>query len=393
MSHLSRLYNHRNAQTPESKKEGPFFSKKHADDTKSKATFFQAKLSVNKPGDKYEQEADTVANKVVNNTIAKPLVQQKQISNIQRLSTSTEDEIPGTNDARMKHDKDIQRAVVPEKEKDKKIQKMDAAEKDEEGTISSIQQKSTNDSSGASPQLSSRIEQTSGKGKSLPKNTLHEMNTSFGVNFNKVNIHTNSEATDMNKELSAHAFTHGSDIYFNAGKFDPASVEGKRLLAHELTHVVQQTGDLNTTNIQKDDDNTKDPSYRDPLAVQPGGPLDMNDQSFTLKRSNDGKWEGCGPVPGGAGGSDNACVSADSIDQIKNYFKKKPSTLIKDRPANCPPERWNLPLNYCCPPDKHIDPNNKFNCVKVEEQQAPIPPPVPSEKGDFEVPDSDTKYA
>jgi len=46
----------------------------------------------------------------------------------------------------------------------------------------------------------------------------------------------------MNKELNAQAFTHGRDIYFNAGKYDPESTQGKKLLAHELTHVVQQTG-------------------------------------------------------------------------------------------------------------------------------------------------------
>jgi hypothetical protein len=40
--------------------------------------------------------------------------------------------------------------------------------------------------------------------------------------------------------VSAQAFTHGGDVYFNAGKYDPGSADGQRLLAHELTHVVQQ---------------------------------------------------------------------------------------------------------------------------------------------------------
>jgi len=48
----------------------------------------------------------------------------------------------------------------------------------------------------------------------------------------------------MNRELRAQAFTHGSDIYFNAGKYEPGSTNGKGLLAHELTHVVQQSGAL-----------------------------------------------------------------------------------------------------------------------------------------------------
>ena len=52
--------------------------------------------------------------------------------------------------------------------------------------------------------------------------------------------HTNSSAIQMSKELGAHAFTHGSDIYFNSGKYDSQSREGQHLLAHELTHTVQQ---------------------------------------------------------------------------------------------------------------------------------------------------------
>ena len=44
----------------------------------------------------------------------------------------------------------------------------------------------------------------------------------------------------MNQDLNAQAFTHGSDVYFNSGKYDTGSSEGQKLLAHELTHVVQQ---------------------------------------------------------------------------------------------------------------------------------------------------------
>ena len=49
-------------------------------------------------------------------------------------------------------------------------------------------------------------------------------------------------AVQMNQGLNARAFTHGSDIYFNSGQYQPGSSDGKRLLAHELTHVVQQNG-------------------------------------------------------------------------------------------------------------------------------------------------------
>ena len=69
------------------------------------------------------------------------------------------------------------------------------------------------------------------------------MNTSFGIDFSKVNVHTDEDAAQMNHELNAQAFTHGKDVYFGKGKFNPENTEGKFLLAHELTHVIQQNAD------------------------------------------------------------------------------------------------------------------------------------------------------
>jgi hypothetical protein len=69
------------------------------------------------------------------------------------------------------------------------------------------------------------------------------MEPRFGVDFGGVRVHTGAEAAQMSRDLSAQAFTHGQDIYLGAGRYDPGSSAGKRLLAHELTHVIQQTGD------------------------------------------------------------------------------------------------------------------------------------------------------
>jgi hypothetical protein len=68
------------------------------------------------------------------------------------------------------------------------------------------------------------------------------MDEAFGTEFSEVRLHTGDEAQAMNRELGARAFTHGRDIYFNRGEFRPETPEGKRLLAHELAHVVQQRG-------------------------------------------------------------------------------------------------------------------------------------------------------
>ena len=307
MSYRSRLYNHRNPQSPESENKKPFFSGKHeSNDHNKKNAFFQAKLSVNAPGDQYEQEADTVANAVVNNKAAKPAIKQKQISSVQRLSTSMEDEKLSTNDQRMERDKEdkvkgvqrmpadaekekekpVQKMGDPkkeedkmknvqrmpadaEKEKDKPVQKMNGPKKEEDkmknvqkmegpekekekkDVSQPLQKKPVSGASTASPDVSAKIESTSGKGNAMPAKTLHEMNTSFGTDFSDVKIHNDPEATNISCELNAQAFTHGSDIYFNEGKFNPDTNAGKNLLAHELTHVIQQNSSAMQPAIQR----------------------------------------------------------------------------------------------------------------------------------------------
>ena len=89
--------------------------------------------------------------------------------------------------------------------------------------------------------MSQKIKSKSGGGQKLSPKVKAEMESGIGVDFSQVNIHTDQDAVQMNKELKAQAFTHGKDIYFNSGKYNPETSEGKRLLAHELTHVVQQS--------------------------------------------------------------------------------------------------------------------------------------------------------
>ncbi|MGN7723736.1 eCIS core domain-containing protein [Chitinophaga sp. 22620] len=79
-------------------------------------------------------------------------------------------------------------------------------------------------------------------GHALPVSTRGEMEHHFGSDFSHVRVHTDDRAAEMNRSLGAHAFTHGNDIYFNKGRYDPSGGNGKRILAHELTHVVQQRG-------------------------------------------------------------------------------------------------------------------------------------------------------
>lgn len=74
----------------------------------------------------------------------------------------------------------------------------------------------------------------------LPRVTQSFMEERFKSDFNKVRVHNDGAADNVARELNARAFTRGNDIYFGAGRYQPETTQGKRLLAHELAHVVQQ---------------------------------------------------------------------------------------------------------------------------------------------------------
>ncbi len=87
-----------------------------------------------------------------------------------------------------------------------------------------------------------RLNETRGSGSPLPAETREFMESRMGVDFSGVRVHTGSEGAQLSQDVQAQAFTHGSDIYFNEGKYNPNSSDGQQLLAHELTHTIQQTG-------------------------------------------------------------------------------------------------------------------------------------------------------
>ena len=247
--------------------------------------FFQPKLTIGQPNDKYEQEADAVADAVVNQTTTEPVLQTKNISSIQRYMTNAEFDERGTNTERIEEDKRIQEkpevqlksmfesneestsSTVQRKcatcEKEEMVQKMEGEEEMINEKEESVQRKCATCEDGddaiqpkaigsgemtASSSLQSQLSSSKGGGSALPDDTLSSMESSIGANFSGVRIHTDSSAVQMNKELGAQAFTHGSDVYFNSGKYDTSGKEGKRLLGHELTHVVQQSGSIRLKN-------------------------------------------------------------------------------------------------------------------------------------------------
>jgi hypothetical protein len=91
-----------------------------------------------------------------------------------------------------------------------------------------------------SPEVAAEIRSGRGRGQPLDRASRSQLEPAFGADFSEVLVHTNPDAARLNRSLNAQAFTVGRDIYFGSGKFAPSSTPGRHLLAHELTHVVQQ---------------------------------------------------------------------------------------------------------------------------------------------------------
>ena len=212
----------------------------------------QTKLSVNAPGDKHEQEADMMADQVVQRMSApekeKDKVHKKgkpeEEEKVQRMSAPEKEKDKVHKKGKPEEEK-VQRMSAPEKEKDKvhkkgkpeeeePLQRQCAeCEKEEGGQV----QRQSDGSSTAPSGVTQQIESSKGRGSKLSDDTRTQMESSFGTDFSQVTIHTDHESTEMNNALHAQAFTHGSDIYFNEGKYNPQNTEGGRLLEIGRAHV------------------------------------------------------------------------------------------------------------------------------------------------------------
>jgi hypothetical protein len=100
-------------------------------------------------------------------------------------------------------------------------------------------------------EFQSKLENSKGSGRSLDDSTRTEMESKMSADFSRVKIHTGGDAHHMNESVNAKAFTHGDDIYFKTGNYDPGSTRGVELLAHELTHVIQQRGSSINPGVQR----------------------------------------------------------------------------------------------------------------------------------------------
>jgi hypothetical protein len=92
------------------------------------------------------------------------------------------------------------------------------------------------------PATATAISTARGSGEPLGDGVRRTMESAFGADLSGVRVHADSQADDLNGTLQSRAFTVGTDIFFRRGDYQPDSTAGRKLLAHELTHVVQQGG-------------------------------------------------------------------------------------------------------------------------------------------------------
>ncbi|TQV87425.1 eCIS core domain-containing protein [Aliikangiella coralliicola] len=254
----------------------------------------QAKLKIGAPNDKFEQEADRVADKVVSISSQSPAQSpspaapqnQGKGNSVQSLSQGQATQSKQNSSATAGKPSTQARTKIqtlpsskPNLSKSPQQQGNQNAERNQEqndeaeptlqtklmvqrgfmdlndelgsqfsgGLLTRLIQSKSNrgdsDSSAentASASFESSLSQSKGGGSPLPDNTRSEMESGIGADFSNVRVHTDSNAAQMSQNINAKAFTHGSDIYFNQGQYNPSSTGGKHLLAHELTHTVQQ---------------------------------------------------------------------------------------------------------------------------------------------------------
>ncbi len=191
-----------------------------ATSTQSSALPIQPKLTIGQPGDKYEQEADRVAAEVV--------------SKINSPATSP-----------------VQRQQMTEEDETLQMKPM-------------LQRLSTGETMAATPDLENTIQSSRGSGQPLADSIRQPMEQAFGANFEGVRVHTGTQSDELNQSIQAKAFTTGQDIFFRQGEYNPGNQGGQELLAHELTHVVQQSGDK----VQRRTAQIQEKSVTNPTTIQ-----------------------------------------------------------------------------------------------------------------------------
>jgi hypothetical protein len=203
----------------------------------------QAKLTIGKPNDEYEQEADRVAEQVMSmpdtncpecapekeeGIQAKPL--SERITPLVQRQEEDDEEEPTQA-------KTIDGSCVQRQDRE-------PDEDDEEEPV--LTKPLSNQTPAAGNVFNESLASLDGLGHPLPEKVRTYFEPRFGADFGNVRVYADSNAAQTAKSINAKAFTKGTDIVFGENQYSPDSSPGKNLLAHELTHVIQQKKKYNS---------------------------------------------------------------------------------------------------------------------------------------------------
>ena len=205
----------------------------------------QPKLVIGSAADKYEREADQIARQVVNR-IHSPAARSSP-----QDSTRQKDELPTDEETfRPKSEPEGQSPESPPQIPALRLKLSPELKRPEprswgddlQGSPTAQPPWGAVDEMTAAPSLEGAINRARGLGQPLADNVRVPMEQAFGADFRSVRVHTGEQSAELSSSIQARAFTLGQDIFFQQGEYAPESLQGRELLAHELTHVVQQGG-------------------------------------------------------------------------------------------------------------------------------------------------------
>jgi hypothetical protein len=157
---------------------------------------------------------------------------------VQKMEEKKEDDKSVHRMEDKKEDKEVHR--MEDKKEDKEVHRMEDKKKEDKD----VNRKAGAASTPAASSAASYISSLNGKGSELPAASRHFFQNAMGANFKDVKIHTGSQAAESAAAINAKAYTIDNNIVFAANQFNTETHEGKKLLAHELTHVMQQSGNV-----------------------------------------------------------------------------------------------------------------------------------------------------
>ncbi len=236
------------------------------------------------------------------------------------------------------------------KEEDKLMKKEVEKEEDK------LQMKAASSPSAPSASASNYVSSLNGKGNQLTASANQFFSSKMGYDFSDVKVHTDKEAAQSAKNINAKAYTVGNNIVFNEGQFDPASLDGKKLMAHELAHVMQQEKNENIS--RKGEEETGQECTAGSVNLEALTDAKYKKGAGTAKNEVTKKSKGCD------GCEDDSCVSITGSLKVPYSVATKINLPVV--PANlspCQQDRVRVAINttLMAHEKKHVKAFESFN--------------------------------